>query len=122
MAVLDKEILEALKKKVNEMILQAKNVNKWSIQTILDLAETIKIIVVEIETISNNFKKLTSEEKRQLAIELIVSYLDLSFLPWGIGKLLPTAVVKQVIGYLIDYTISLFNKLMENDWLAKIKK
>jgi hypothetical protein len=122
MTVLDKEIIDGLKKKVDDMILQAKNVSKWSIQTILDLAETIKIIVVEIETISNNFKKLTSEEKRQLAIDLIISYLDLSFLPWGIGKLLPTAVVKQVIGYIVDYTISLFNKLMGSNWLINLKK
>jgi hypothetical protein len=122
MATLTAEQIVGLKDSIAALIEKEKQVKNWSISTINDLVDGVQTIVKEIETVSENLKKLTSQEKRELAINLIYPYISLSWLPWGIGKLIPESIVKQGIGLLIDYTVSLFNKLMGNKWLLTLQK
>jgi len=122
MATLTAEQIVGLKDSIAALIEKEKQVKNWSISTINDLVDGVQTIVKEIETVSENLKKLTSQEKRELAINLIYPYISLSWLPLGIGKLIPASIVKQGIGLLIDYTVSLFNKLMGNKWLLTLQK
>jgi len=122
MAVLTKEVLDNLSKEVKDIIEKVKQSKDWSIAKVNDLVDLIQIVVVQVEGIVKSIGALTSAEKRQLAIDLIYPYINLSWIPWGLGILIPTSVVKQGIGYFIDYTITLYNKIYGKIWADKLPK
>jgi len=122
MSVLTKEVLDGLTKEVKDIIEKVKQSKDWSIAKVNDLVDLIQIVVTQVEGIVKSIGALTSAEKRQLAIDLIYPYVNLSWIPWGLGILIPVSLVKQGIGYFIDYTITLYNKIYGKIWADKLPK
>lgn len=86
----------------------------WDAGSINSKVDILQIVLVEVEKVSKEIGSMSGTEKKELAVEIINSLVDIPVMPeW---------VEAKVIEYVIDVAISLFNKWFGKLWLEKFKK
>lgn len=83
--------------------------------------KTVEVIAVVSQILPDILKKveelgdaLGSADKKELAIEAALKYCNI--------KCVPDSVERQLIGFMIDGSISMLNKWFGKEWLSKIAK
>lgn len=83
--------------------------------------KTVEVIAVVSQILPDILKKveelgdaLGSADKKELAIEAALKYCNI--------KYVPDSVERQLIGFMIDGSISMLNKWFGKEWLSKIAK
>lgn len=112
MAKEEKELVAEIVEAVTEAHGKVKKVKgKKVVEVIAIASEVLPDILKKVEEIGD---KLSSADKKELAIEAFLKYCNI--------KYLPDAVERQIIGLLIDGSISMLNKWFGKDWLDKVAK
>lgn len=70
------------------------------------------MVIKEVEAYSSKVSKLSGEEKRQLAIDVLNTLIDVPVLPEFIEAI--------AIGKLIDVIVSILNRIFGRQWIEKV--
>ena len=82
---------------------------KKVVEVISVVSQILPDILKKVEELGD---KLGSADKKELAIEASLKYCNI--------KYLPDSVERQLIGFMIDGSISMLNKWFGKSWLEKI--
>lgn len=106
----EKLLLEEIVAKIKEAHGLAGNLKgKGTMEIITALLGVLPDVIKEVEIIGD---KLSSADKKELAIE--------ACLTWANCPVLPDSIERQLLGLIIDFVISLLNKWLGNEWLGKV--
>jgi len=84
----------------------------WSIESINGKVDILQATILEVEKTSKEVGGLSSAEKKQLAVDIINSLVNIPILPEWIEA--------KVIEYVIDIVIALMNKWFGHLWVNKV--
>lgn len=108
----EKELLYEIVEAVTEAHGTIKSLKgKKAAEVLKVVSEILPDVLKQVEELGD---KLSSADKKELAIEACLKYCNI--------KYLPDALERQVIGFMIDGSISMLNKWFGKDWIAKISK
>lgn len=108
----EKELLEQIVAAVIEAHGEAKKLRgKKVVEVLTIISEVLPDVLLKVEELGD---KLSSADKKELAIEACLKYCNI--------KYVPDAIERQVIGLMIDGSISMLNKWFGKDWIDKINK
>ncbi len=75
------------------------------------IADVLPDVIEQVELIGDG---LASADKKELAIEACLTYLNINVLPDGLER--------KMIGILIDASVKMLNKWFGKDWIDKINR
>ena len=75
------------------------------------IADALPTVVEQVELVGDN---LSSADKKELAITVIMRYINI--------KVLPDGLEKKMIGILIDATVKTLNRWFGKEWIEKVNK
>lgn len=112
MAKEEKELLAEVVAAVVEAHGKIKSMKgKKTVEVIQVVAQILPDILKKVEELGD---KLGSADKKELAIEAALKYCNI--------KYVPDSLERQLIGFMIDGSISMLNKWFGQDWFNKISK
>lgn len=112
MAKEEKELLNEIVDSVTEMHGKVKSMKgKKTAEVIITVASILPDVIRQVEELGD---RLSSADKRALAIEVSLKYCNI--------KYLPDAIESKIIGAMIDGSVSMLNKWFGKDWIDKIVK
>jgi len=78
----------------------------------VEVFDIVSQVVQTIENFASELSDISGEEKRDAAVEILNEILDVPFMP--------EFVEASLLGWSIDLTVSLFNKIGGNEWLRTL--
>lgn len=112
MGTVENELLTEIVAVVTETSGKAKSLKgKNSTEVLQTISAILPDILKNVEELGD---KLSSADKKELAIEASLKYCNV--------KYLPDALERQVIGLMIDGSISMLNKWFGKEWITKISQ
>lgn len=112
MAKEEQELLEQIVEGVKACRGVAENCKGKKATAILKIiADVLPDVIEQVEIIGDG---LESADKKELAIEACLTYLNI--------KMLPDGIERKMIGILIDASVKMLNKWFGKDWITKVNK
>lgn len=110
MAEVEKALVTEIVEKIKELHGKAKSLKgKSLVEIITAVLSVLPDVIKEVELYGD---KLASSDKKELAIEVCLKYLNI--------KALPDSIERQLIGVLIDAIVTLLNKWFGKEWISKV--
>ena len=112
MAKEEQELLEQIVEAVKEGRGVAESCKGKKATAVLKIiADVLPDVIEQVEIIGDG---LESADKKELAIEACLTYLNI--------KMLPDGLERKMIGILIDASVKMLNKWFGKDWIEKVNK
>ena len=107
----EKEIAQKIYAILCDKIGEIKKIEKWNTEAFLGVFQLTLQTVKEVEAWMPEFKPLTSEQKKKVAVEVLNKFIDIPFVPdW---------LEDNFIAIGVDKVVDLLNKLFGHDWFKK---
>jgi hypothetical protein len=84
----------------------------WDMGDINDIMKALIVVIYAVEKESREFTNLSSEEKKEVAVETINWMINIPYIPEGMEKML--------WGMVVDISISLANNWLGRDWADRL--
>jgi hypothetical protein len=86
----------------------------WDVGDAADVFEAIVLVATAVDQFASEFGALTSDEKKQVAVDTLDSLIDVPIVPdW---------LERATFGVLFDLTIFILNKFVGVDWAQRMAR